>query len=288
LRYEIREALTFSQRERGLSSSTINHQLLTTTFHSPPTSSLFYILSLFAFVLAMLSKGSVAVLPVIILGIIWWRRRLTWRDWLRTVPFFAVAVILTLVNIWFQSHGSPEPIRNAQFAERLAGAGGVIWFYLYKSFLPVELLFVYKQWTVEPGNLLWWLPLMFAVALTVVLWMYRNVWGRPFLFAWLFFCVALVPVLGLTDVYFMKFSLVADHYQHIALIGATTLVAAGWWKWKSNASTALRLVCYAAAGLAVVACMFLTWRQSGMYLDETMLYEATLKNNPDMWMLHNI
>ena len=34
-----------------------------------------YWLSLLAFLLAMLSKGSVAVLPLILLGLIWWQRQ---------------------------------------------------------------------------------------------------------------------------------------------------------------------------------------------------------------------
>jgi hypothetical protein len=39
----------------------------------------------------------------------------------------------------------------------------------------------------------------------------------PLLAAWLYFCVMLVPVMGLANVYFMKYSLVADHYEHLAL-----------------------------------------------------------------------
>ncbi len=54
------------------------------TLHSPQ----FYWLSLLLFILAMLSKGSVAVLPALLLGIIWWLRPLTRRDLVRTVAIF--------------------------------------------------------------------------------------------------------------------------------------------------------------------------------------------------------
>ena len=91
-------------------------------------------------------------------------------------------------------------IRTASFAERLLGAGGVVWFYLYKALLPFDLAFIYPQWHIQAGNLLWWLPLLAALVVTAVLWWYRKGWSRPLLFAWGFFCVALVPVMGFTDV----------------------------------------------------------------------------------------
>ncbi len=104
----------------------------------------------------MLSKGSVVVLPVLLLGIIWWLRPLTRLDLVRTAPFFLVAVVLAAVNVWFQTHGSGEVLRSASFLERLLGAGGVVWFYLYKALLPLNLDFVYQQWHIEAGNTLWW------------------------------------------------------------------------------------------------------------------------------------
>ena len=105
--------------ERETFSSFILHP---SSFH------FWYWLSFAAFVLAMLGKGSAAVLPVLLLGIIWWKRGLTKRDFLQTAPFFAVAAALTLVNIWFQTHGA-GPIRSAGVAERLLGAGaGVVLF----------------------------------------------------------------------------------------------------------------------------------------------------------------
>ena len=52
--------------------------------------------------------------------------------------------------------------------------------------------------------------------------------ARPALLAWGYFWVALIPVLGLVDVYYMRYSLVADHYEHLAIIGVVVLAAAAW------------------------------------------------------------
>jgi protein O-mannosyl-transferase len=259
------------------------------TVHYPlPTAHcyIWYWLSLSAFVLAMLGKGSVAILPILLLGIVWWLRPLTWRDVLWTAPFFAVAAVLAAVNVWFQTHGLGV-IRTADFTERLLGAGSVVWFYLYKAILPLDLAFVYTQWKIEAGNPLWWAPLLAALAVTAVLWMYRKGWGRPLLFAWAFFCVALVPVLGFTDVYFMRFSPVADHYQHIAIIGLIALVAAGWSVWRRPLRGATYWAASAIPIAAVGTLAFLTWQQSGLYRDEFTLFGDTLQKNPNCWLAHN-
>ncbi len=250
-----------------------------------PHPSSFYWLSLAAFALAMLGKGSVAVLPVVLLGIVWWRRKIEQRDVIGVLPFFAVAALLTAVNIWFQTHGSGEVFRTASFMERVLGAGGVIWFYLYKAVLPFDLSFVYPQWEIQAGNVLWWLPLLAALAVTAVLWRYRETWSRPFLFAWGFFCVSLAPVMGFTDVEYMECSLVADHYQYIAIIGVISLAAAGWSVWHGQMPGRIRWAGGGAGVILVIALVVLSWQQSSLYSGE--LFQDSLKKNPRSCIVNN-
>jgi protein O-mannosyl-transferase len=245
-----------------------------------------YWLSLVGFVLAMLSKGSAAVLPVLLLGMVRWLRPLSRRDVQRAVPFFLVSLVLVPVNGWFQTSRLNVPIRSVGFGERLLGAAGVVWFYLSKAVLPIHLTFVYPQWHVRPDRWQWWLPLLATVAVTSVLWWRRETWGRPLLFAWGFFCVALLPVMGFTDVGFMQQSLVADHYQHMALIAVAAVAGAGWGTWRRRARGRGRWVPDALAVAVVGALAVLTWQQSGLYADARILYRAGLERNPQSWMLH--
>ncbi|HTQ38975.1 MAG TPA: glycosyltransferase family 39 protein, partial [Pirellulales bacterium] len=108
-----------------------------------------YLLSLMLFVLGMLSKGSAAVLPALLLLIAWWRRPLSKWDWLRSVPFFLLGGLLTLLNVWFQTHGVDTIVRKVTPIERLLGAGGVVWFYLFKALVPIDLIFVYPEWHID-------------------------------------------------------------------------------------------------------------------------------------------
>ncbi len=244
-----------------------------------------YVLSLALFALAMLSKGSAAMLPIILAGLVAWRRPLRARDLALLAPFFAISAALVITDIWFQKHGSGEVFRNAGPLARLLGAGGVVWFYLSKSLLPLHLLFIYPQWDVRPADPLWWIPLLAAAGLTAVLWRLRRGAARPVLFAWAYFCVALVPVLGFTDVQFMQYSLVADHYCQIALIGVVALVCAGWARW--SASAAARWLPGPAAAALVAVLSLLTWRQCGTYASAETIYRATLAGNPSCWLAEN-
>jgi tetratricopeptide (TPR) repeat protein len=251
-------------------------------------------LSLLAFVLAMLSKGSVATLPLVLAGIIAWHRRPTLADLARLVPFFIVAGVLAAVDVWFQRHGLPEVIRQAGFLERLLGAGGVVWFYLFKSLWPARLIFVYPPWHIAAANPAWWLPILGALGVTALFWRLARRetlpgerWGRATLFGWGYFCVSLVPVLGFTDVYFMKFSLVADHYAHVALIGVVAWAGFAADSLYRRANAAARFVLAGLVVVAIAALAGLTWRQNRMYRDNFVLYRTTLALNPDCWMAHN-
>ena len=246
-----------------------------------------YWLSLVTFVLAMLSKGSVAILPGVLLLLIWWRRgAITRTDLLRTVPFFAVAGALTLLNIWFQRHYMTGGIRHVTFVQRALGAGAVIWFYLDKALLPIRLSFVYPQWEIRSDDVRWWLPLSAALATTALLvWQRRRPMVRALLCAWMFFCLALLPVMGFTDVYFMTFSLVADHYQHIALLGVVACVAAGVSLASGHVQGPVGVRLW--GGVLVVVLGLATWRQSREYTDPETLYRSTLAINPSSSLMHN-
>ncbi|HEY2762380.1 MAG TPA: hypothetical protein VGI75_16590, partial [Pirellulales bacterium] len=228
-----------------------------------------YGLSLAAFLAAMLSKGSVAMLPVMLLAIAWWQRdRIDRRDLLRTAPFFAVALALTAVNIWFQTHGSSIVVRDVNFWQRLAGAGAVIWFYVYKAILPMNLVFIYPQWNIDVGQFQWWLPDFGALAVTALLIRQRGLtWARAILFAWVLTSIALAPVMGFTDVGFMKYSLVADHYAYIALIPMMALVAAGCITCYRYSRSILRIAAATIIALLILTRLFLTWQRAMIYSD---------------------
>ena len=146
---------------------------------------------------------------------------------------------------------------------------------------------MYPQWNIQPSELKWWLPLLAGCAVTGVLWWQRRtIWGRSLLYAWAFYCLALLPVMGFADVGFMRYSLVADHYQHIAIIAVVAVVGAAWSLWWSN-RPAMQWASAASAGVMVALLGILTWQQSRLYAGPIELYTESLERNPDAWVLHN-
>ena len=264
-----------------------------TAFSADEFSGAWYWMSLAAFVLAMLGKGSVAMTPALLLCILWWKRPLEWRDMRRMLPFFAVGVGLAALNVWFQTHDTEETIRNVAFVDRTLGAGGAVWFYLCKAIWPFDLAPIYPSWNIDAANWVWWIPLCGAAFATGALLVAARPWTSarnrfsPFWFAWVFFGVALFPVMGLCDVGFMKYALVADRYLHLALLGIVALAAAGIGIVCSRGRGNLRWAAIATAALVVVVFSFLSWRQSGLYIDRFTLFQAAKEKNPDCWMIYH-
>jgi len=251
---------------------------------------IFYALSVVLFISAMLSKGSVIGLPVVILLCVWWLRgTISRRDIIRSMPFFAVSAAMSVVEIWFQYNRAiaGDFIRSDSFLSRLAGAGWAVWFYLYKAVLPVNLAFIYPLWKIDPANIVSYIPGLLLIILLALAWRYRRGWGRPVFFALSFYIVMLLPVLGFFTIYFMRYSPVADHYQYVSIIGLISFTAAVCYGILGRYGLRGANTAKAIGVLAAVIFAISAWRQCRIYRDIEILWSDTLQKNPDSWVAHN-
>ncbi len=249
-----------------------------------------YGLSLAAFLLALFSKAAVVMLPVVLLGCIWWSRgRLGSRDWVRTAPFFALSVLLGLTTVWFQYHRamSGQEVRVGGVFSRVAVAGLAPWFYLSKAVLPLDLCMVYPQW--NPGTWDWsgWLPGIALAGGFALLWWNRDGWGRPLLFGLGYFVVMLFPVLGFFDQGFYHYSLVADHWQYYSLVGVTALASAGTVALGTRLHRE-RQVINSVAGAVVIVLAAMSWQRCFVFRTEETLFQDNLLHNPLAWVAYDI
>jgi len=249
-----------------------------------------YGLSLGTFLLALLSKTSVIMLPLILLGCVWWRRRrIALNDLFRAIPFFLLSLIMGLVTLWFQYHNAigSTIVRDDSFLSRLAGAGWAVWFYIYKTVFPFNLSFVYPRWQIDTSSLVSFVPILILVSLLIVLFRCRDSWGSPFLFGLGYFVVTLFPVLGFFNIYFMKYSLVADHWQYTSIIGIIALLVGigvseyQRWNWP-------RQVVMIVVAVLVCALCFQSWKETRKFSDTETLWKDTIDKNPGCWMAYNL
>ena len=249
-----------------------------------------YAFAIAGFVLSLLSKSATAPLPLILLGMAWWRRgQVGRRDVLRSVPFFFVAGLFAAVTIWFQHHRAigPEIVRADGFLSRLAGAGWAVWFYLYKALLPLNLLSVYPRWQIDPTKVMAYVPGVLFVAALAVGWRGRRAWSRGLLFGLGYFAVMLLPILGFINISFMRHSYVADHWQYFAIIGPIVLMAAGVMSGLNRLQAGMPWLKPATCGLLLLIFASLAWRQAALYTNVEKLWRHTLAGNPNSVLVHN-
>jgi len=250
----------------------------------------FYVLSVTLFILAMLSKGSVVGLPVVILLCIWWlHKTIARRDILRSTPFFVVSAVMSAVEIWFQYNRAigEDVVRSDSFLSRLAGAGWAVWFYLYKAVLPIHLTFIYPRWKIDPTNWVSYVPGLLLVILLALAWRHRRSWGRSVFFALSFYVVMLLPVLGFFNIYFMRYSLVADHYQYVSIAGLTAFVLAVFYCILNRLGDFGNKIAKTIAVLLMAIFAILSWQQCYIYTNIETLWLDTLQKVPNSWIAHN-
>jgi tetratricopeptide (TPR) repeat protein len=242
-----------------------------------------YGFSLAAFLLALLSKAAVVMLPVVLLGCVWWSRgQLRAKDFLRAVPFFILAGGLGLVTVWFQHQhrlALELAVAPVSLASRLATAGSVPWFYLRQAVLPVHLALVYPHWQVYDTR---WTSYALGALLMgglILFWWKRNVWGRPLLFGLGYFLTMLLPVLGFFDQSYHRISSVADHWQYYAIIGPIALVVAVLGK-----LSRYRQVVLVVAGLFALGVT--SWTRVSVYANAATFWREYVAEDPDSYIAH--
>jgi len=251
---------------------------------------LFYALSLVLFLCALLSKTVTCSLPAAILLVLWWKRdRICWRDLPPLIPYFVVGAFLGLTTVWLEKYhvGAQGEEWALSLVDRFLVAGRALWFYAAKLVWPHELTFIYPRWQIDAG--VWWQYLfpLTAVAVILILWLLRRQLGKGPLVAVLFFTGTLIPALGFFDVYPMRYSFVADHFQYLASIGLIALGAAGATIFFGKLGPSYRNLGYVACVGLLLAFGLGVWKQGSIYRDAEVLYRDTISKNPNAWMAHN-
>jgi Flp pilus assembly protein TadD len=230
-----------------------------------------YVASLVFFICAMLSKTVVAPLPAVMLVIIWWKRGVTKRDFVKLLPFFVVGIGMGVMTAVMERNyvGASGADWDFTLADRVLIAGRAVWFYAGKIVWPVRLTFSYPRWGIDSRVGWQWI---FPVGVVVVLIALALSRKRQALAAIMIFCGVLFPALGFINTYPMRYSFVADHFQYMAAPALIALIAGVL---RRSRLASVIVLCILAT---------LTWRQAHVYAGPETIWRDTIAKNPQSWL----
>ena len=237
-------------------------------------------LALALFALGLLAKPMLVTLPLLLLVLdAWPMGRAREKRWpallLEKLPFLLLALAMSLTTILFASQAeawvSSEQI---SFVQRLLNIPLFIAAYLGKFVAPVNLSVFYPY--APSGSVL--PAVASAILLAGVTWLaWRSRARHPWLLAgWLWFLVALLPVLRVLQVGAHG---VADRYAYVPFIGLFIVLAWGGAaaveRWRPPAWLPAL-----AAGAMLVSFASLSWLQAGVWRNSITLFSHALEVTP--------
>lgn len=235
------------------------------------------------FLLALMAKPTVVMLPLALLLLDYWPLRRLDRGAARLVieklPFFGLALVFGLIVYWSQRGGGVQAI---PFGDRIENAVVSYAAYLGKTVWPSGLAVFYPH---PKGALPMWQSLgaaLLAAGIAFGALLSRR--ERPYLTAgWLWHLATLGPLLGLLQV---GAQARADRFVYVADIGL--FIAAVWGveslatRWRVRRAT---LAACAAAALAALA--ITTARQVTHWKDSVSLFERALAVTSGNFLAHH-
>ena len=256
-----------------------------------------YLLVLFSFVCALMSKPMVITLPVIMILLDYWPlKRLQLRKtksdlnevvpgkghlWLlcEKIPFFilsAVVVIITLFNSNTPDMPDSPDLRQFSFISRMANAPVAFVTYLGKAFWPHDLAVLYPFTEQIPLLQVIGTSLLIIVITTFVIIMAKRL---PYIFAgWFWFTITIVPVIGIIQISLTTPYAMADRYHYLPSIGIAVMLAWGIPLLFPHEKTRKNIL-FPAAMVFLIFMSVLTWKQKKIMPKPTTTEGSLLKSS---------
>jgi hypothetical protein len=225
--------------------------------------------------LALLSKPTAVMVPLLVLALVYLLRRQELKvAALRAACWLVLALPMVVVTRQAQPETSLRQIAPLWARPLVMGDG--LTFYLAKLLVPFNLGPDYGRSPEMVMESAWfYLAWLAPVALVVVAWKQRWHWMVA---ALVVLFVGTLPNSGLMPYGFQFYSTVSDRYLYVPILGAALCLGYVAAHWRPARWAALAFV---------VACGLLTARQATHWQDSTALWHRALQVNPRSFVAHN-
>ncbi len=243
-----------------------------------------YISSVVLFGLSLMSKPMAVSLPIVLLLYDIWSGRVGFkRLCLEKAPFIALALAASAVAILSQaSEGAVVGAEMLGAAPRALNAIRAYGFYIYKLFIPAGLAPYYPLFPdFALTEALASLALLLAITGTCAIAYLKAI--RAPLFAWAFYLVTLLPVIGIIQ---LGGQAAADRYTYMPVMPFFMLAGFGL-SWAAGASKAVSAMAAAILLAASAALGTLTLYQINVWKDSYSLWSHEIRHYPVVFAYRN-
>jgi len=251
-----------------------------------------YLLVLFCFICALMSKPMVVTLPLIMILLDYWplgrfelqkgKTNLILWQLKEKLPFFVLSAVLIFITLYTPNNDISA--KGFPLSSRLANAPVSFVTYLAKTFWPQDLAIFYPfpnqipLGQVVAASLLTIFISAFVIAMIKCL---------PYLFVgWSWFAITIAPVIGILQISLTVPYAMADRYHYLPSIGIAMMLAWGIPSLLKNEETRKKILFPAViASLAVLS--VLTWQQCGYWKNSDTLFNHALLVTKNNYLAHN-
>ena len=253
-----------------------------------------YMLVVFLFALALLSKPMAVSLPAVLLLLDWYPFNRIWSmksflsAFLEKLPLIALGLVSSVLTVLAQKAGGAIPSSAMiPLSSRVLVAAESLLSYLWKMIWPMNLIPYYQYPTnISLFSAEYLLSIILVSGITaacIVMAKKQKLW----LAVWGYYVITLLPVIGIIQV---GAQVMADRYTYLPSLGPfilISLIAAWLWKksvrWRSS-----------WAGLVIVAAIlivgflsFLTYKQMAIWKDSLNLWSYAAGRAPEDPRIHS-
>lgn len=177
----------------------------------------YFILSILCFILSGLSKGSAMVLPIVLLGIIYYKQ-ISFRENLWTLlPMFFIALFVGYMAMIAQKAIVSEVEIKLNLNQQLYFTTLAMWYYFIKAWIPFNLS-PYHPMIYDKFSIINILGLLLFISLIILMYVLYKRRQRELLFGIYFFLINIIMFFKIGNAYASSYFM-AERYTYVAYIG---------------------------------------------------------------------
>ncbi len=256
-----------------------------------------YIVCLFLFALALLSKPMMVTLPLVMLLLDYWplkrwqkalsspkeiRLKLTGRIVWEKIPFFILSFTVGIITVWAQCKaGALVHFEGMPLAGRISNAATAYVVYLGKIFWPYHLSIFYPY---DSANFLWETLIAAFIMTAITFLVVCCIKKLSFLFVgWFWYLITLIPVIGIIQVGEQS---MADRYTYLPTVGIAIMLAWGF-TFLYQTGKIGKNVLSAGAVITILTMAVLSWHQCGYWKNSFTLFNHALRVTKNNYVAYN-